>query len=355
MEFQNDIQWGDLLLRKDHPFLIAEAGVNYENDLETALTMVEEAASAGADAIKFQSYKAEKIASKFSPSYWDLSKEPTTSQFELFKKFDSFGIEEYTRLAEKARECGILFMSTPFDFEFADQLDPLLPAYKIASADITNLPFLSHCARRQKPMILSVGASTIAEVDEAVAVIKAEGNDQIALLHCILSYPTAPANANLGVIRHLQGIFRDYIIGYSDHVPPHFDCLALTTAWSLGARILEKHFTLDKTKAGNDHYHAMDPDDIRRFRRECAFMGELMGSRTKQVFPCEAESRKQARRSLVAGRTFAAGEMVATGNIQIKRPGTGIEPKHMDIVTRLTLKRDVQQDEILQWDMFTDQ
>jgi len=148
METRNNIQFGEMMLADDKPFLIAEAGVNYENDINMALRYVEEAAASGADAIKFQSYKAETLASKYSPSYWDTAKEPTGSQYDLFKKYDHFNMPEYQQLAERARACGIHFMSTPFDFQFIDDLDKLMPAYKIASADINNLPFLRHVAKK---------------------------------------------------------------------------------------------------------------------------------------------------------------------------------------------------------------
>ncbi len=352
MKRYNDLSFGPLTLSGDRPYLIAEAGVNYENSMDTALRMVEEAASAGADAIKFQSYKAGKIASVYSPSYWDLSKESTTSQHELFQKYDSFNKKEYEQLAKRAKECGIDFMTTPFDFDFADELIPLMPVVKIASADLTNLPFLKHCASKGKPIILSVGASTIGEVQQALDTIYATGNRKVSLLHCVLSYPTAPENANLRIIEHLTSIFPGVIIGYSDHVPPHHDCIALTTSWLLGARILEKHFTLDKTKPGNDHYHAMDPDDIRNFRKQCDFVTSTLGQYNKEVLPCEAEARKQARRSLVAAGPLTAGTIVTEKDMMIKRPGTGISPEYQHMLAGKKLLRDVKEDELLQWEMF---
>lgn len=347
-----DIQFGAITLRADRPFLVAEAGVNYENDMETADRMVKEAAAAGADAIKFQSYKAETLASRFSPSYWDTTKEPTKSQFELFKKYDHFDVAEYEALAEQARKCGIHFLSTPFDTRFVDALTPLVPAMKVASADLTNHPLLRHIARAAKPVILSVGASTLGEVDEAVRLLKSEGVEQIALLHCVLSYPCNPADANLGILGHLQAVFPDLIVGYSDHVPPAFGCAALTTAWLLGARIIEKHFTLDKKKPGNDHYHAMDPADLREFRAQCDYVTSLIGTDRKDVLACEAEARRQARRSLVAARSIRRGERVTAVDVLVKRPGTGIDPRLLDVVVGATAVRDIQEDEILQWEMF---
>ncbi len=352
MKLYKDIQLGEIQLSGSRPFIIAEAGVNYENSMETALKMVEEAAEAGADAIKFQSYKAGKIASKYSPSYWDTAKESTTSQHELFQKYDKFDTAHYRKLAEKAREKGIWFLSTAFDHNFADELEPLMPLYKIASADLTNFPLLKHCAKKGKPLVMSVGASNIGEIERAVQTVEDAGNNKIVLLHCVLSYPTAPQNANLRIIEHLQKIFPEYTIGYSDHVPPHENCIALTTAWLLGARIIEKHFTLDKSLPGNDHYHAMNPEDLRNFRKQCDLVTEMLGQQKKEVLECEKEPRKQARRSLVAARDFKKGESIQLSEILIKRPGTGIAPEYLDIVADKMLNRDIKEDELLQWDMF---
>jgi N-acetylneuraminate synthase len=350
----NDLRFGDLLLPADRPFVIAEAGVNHENSLDAALQMVDAAAAAGADAIKFQSYKAETLASRHSPAYWDLNEEPTRSQFDLFKKHDRFGDAEYEALAGHARARGIHFMSTPFDRHFADLLEPLMPAYKIASADLTNLPFLRQCAAKGKPMILSVGASEDSEIDEALRAVKETGNSQVALLHCVLSYPTRPEDAHLGAIGYLTRRYPHIVIGYSDHVPPGPSMLAPFSAWLLGARIIEKHFTLDKTLPGNDHYHAMDPDDLRRFRRMCEDAAVMIGGDERRVWPCEQDARRQARRSLVAATTIRKGEPATEQTIAIKRPGTGIPPASLTALLGRRALRDIDADEILAWDMFAE-
>ena len=352
MNLFNDLRLGDILLHGNRPFLIAEAGVNCENSIETALKMVEEASMAGADAIKFQSYKAGALASRFSPAYWDTTMEPTLSQYELFKKYDHFSDNDFIVLAEKAKSCGLHFLSTPFDYHYADLLEPYMPFYKIASADITHIPLIKHCAAKGKPILLSVGASTLSEVDDAIAVIRSQGNNQIALLHCTLSYPCSPADANLATISYLAKVYPQYVIGYSDHVPPSDGSVVLALAWFLGARIIEKHFTLDKARLGNDHYHAMDPDDLRSYRSQLDSVLTLMGSETKQVLPCEINSRKQARRSLVATRNIKAGDTILLADIAVKRPGTGIAPQYLELVTDAQATRDITMDEVLQWDMF---
>jgi sialic acid synthase SpsE len=344
--------FGGMTLPANRPWIIAEAGVNHENSLETAFRMVEESARCGADAIKFQSYRANRIASRYSPAYWDLTKEATTSQRALFEKYDSFGMPEYEKLAAHSAKCGIHFMSTPFDVDYVDTLAPLMPVIKVASADIVNVPLLRRVAGKGKPVVLSTGASNLGEVDEAVQFLRGEGVRDISLLHCVLSYPAKPEHAQLRGIDFLAETFPDCVTGYSDHVPPFHDCLALTMAWLRGARIVEKHFTLDKTLPGNDHYHAMDPVDLKRFREQCAFAASTLGRKEKRVLECEEEPRRQARRSVVAARALKAGVPVAAGDLDIKRPGTGIQPRDADRLIGAKPKRDIGEDEILQWDMF---
>ena len=338
------------------PFIIAEAGVNYYEiaekekiDLLTAAKkMIEEAALNGADAIKFQSYKAEKLSSKNSPAYWDNKKEKTKTQYELFKKYDKFGESEYKILAEYAKKNNITFLSTPFDIESVDYLDKLVPAFKVASADITNKPFLEYIASKGKPMILSTGASTIEEIQEALKWIKNVSNVDVAILHCVLSYPTKNDDANLHMIKSLSEHFPKNIVGYSDHTLPSKEMTILTTAYLLGARIIEKHFTLDKSLPGNDHYHAMDPADLRILKENISFIYKIVNfGQEKKVIPCEEGARMYARRSLVATRKISKGEVISKSDITWKRPGTGIPPKFIDRVVGGKALDDINEDEIL--------
>ncbi len=339
-------------INRENPFLIVEAGVNHEGSLHTAFEMIEAAAEAGADMIKFQAYKAGTIASTNSPAYWDQTKEPASSQYSLFKRYDSFGGHEYQQLAAYCEKKGILFLATPFDDNFVDILDPLMPVYKVASADITNYPFLKKIAAKGKPVILSVGASYLSEVEEAVRLLQQAGTQQIALLHCVLQYPTLAENANLMTIPYLQDVFPDLTIGWSDHIKPELGCLSLITAWMQGAEILEKHYTLDKSLPGNDHYHAMDPDDIRDFRTRQAYIQGLWGKREKTVLDCEATPRKFARRSLVANKLIPAGVAITEDMLSVKRPGTGISPVNYEMLIGKKARVDITEDDILQWDMF---
>ena len=337
------------------PYVIAEIGVNFYDTarvmgitpLEAAKLYIKKAKEVGIDAAKFQSYKADTIASKNSPSYWDLTKEPTTSQYELFKKLDGFNKEDYEELAAYSEEVGIDFMSTPFDYASADYLFDLVKVYKISSSDITNLPFLEYIAKKGKPIFLSVGASYLSEVDEALRTIFNTGNKDVCLFHCVLSYPTKNEDANLSVIKHLKKAFPSVRVGYSDHTLPDECMTILTTAYLYGAEVIEKHFTLDKTLQGNDHYHAGDPDDFRKAIANFSLIDQISGSSEKTVFDCEQVPRREARRSLVLTRDMKAGDVITANDLMAKRPGTGISPRYYEQVIGRTIVRDLLEDTIL--------
>jgi N-acetylneuraminate synthase len=343
---------GGVPIDRDRPFLILEAGVNHEGSLSRAIEMIDAAAQAGAAMIKFQSYKAATLASRDSPSYWDRTQEPAATQYELFKKLDSFGDDEYRQLYERCRQKGILFLSTPFDSHFVDFLDAYMPVYKIASADITNLPLLRQVAGKGKPVLLSAGASYLAEVEEAVRILTAAGARQLAILHCVLEYPARTEHANLNTIPYLKTVFPEATIGWSDHIAPKHGCLSLLVAWLLGADILEKHYTLDKTLPGNDHYHALDPDDVREFLAQQAAAAKMLGQWGKTVLPWEEIPRQFARRSLVAACDIPAGTAIRAEMLTAKRPGTGISPMFHDLLLGVIAAADIREDELLQWQRF---
>ncbi len=341
---------------KNEPFLIGEIGVNYYDiaklknisNMEAAKLMVKEAKDAGCDGVKFQTYKAETIASRNSPAYWDLNEEPTTSQFELFKKFDSFGYEEYKELAEYCKEIGIMFLSTPFDYDSIDYLDELMDVYKISSSDLNNTPFIQKILTKNKPIIISTGASTMEEVKNTISLIeKTNPNVDIGILHCVLSYPTDYSDANLLMIKNLKDSFPQYEIGYSDHTKPDSQMLTLTTAYLYGASIIEKHFTLDKSLKGNDHYHAMNPDDIRVFKENIKFIKTINGQYNKEPLECETQSRLQARRSIVALRDILKGTIITEEDLTFKRPGSGISPDKINSVIGKTATVNIKADDIL--------
>ena len=341
------------------PYVIAEMGVNFYDTakvmsitpLEAAKLYIDAAAEAGIDCAKFQSYKAGTIVSKNSPAYWDTTKEPTKTQYELFLKHDHFGEAEYRELCEYTHSKGMDFTSTPFDYASADYLADMVDFYKISSSDLSNLPFIRHIARKGKPVYVSVGAAYVSEIEEAVRILKEEGCRDIVLLHCVLSYPTAPENANLRIIETIKRIFPEVRVGFSDHVAPDDTMMTLAAAYMLGAEVLEKHFTLDKTLVGNDHYHAGDPADFKRAIANFQWIDKVLGSPEKTVLECEQIPRREARRSLVLTRDVKAGEVLTSEDLMPKRPGTGISPRYSDIVIGRTVKKDLPEDTILTWDM----
>ena len=340
------------------PYLIAEMGVNFYDTakqmnitpLEAAKLYIDKAAEVGIDCAKFQSYKANTIVSKNSPAYWDTTKEPTKTQYELFLKHDSFGENEYRELCKYTHDKGMEFISTPFDYASADYLYDMVDFYKISSSDLSNIPFIKHIGKKGKPVYISVGASYLSEVDEAIRALKEVGCKDIVVLHCVLSYPTNPENANLRIIQTLKNTFPDVKIGFSDHVAPDKTMMTLATAYLLGAEVIEKHFTLDKTLPGNDHYHAGDPEDFKKAIDNFKFIDKVLGNSEKTVLECEMIPRREARRSLVLTRSMKKGEIIKETDIMAKRPGTGISPKFADIVIGREIKADFEEDTILTWD-----
>ncbi len=330
------------------PYLIAEIGVNHEGSLKDAKRMISLAKKGGADAVKFQTYKAELLASKNSPAYWDTKKEKTKNQFDLFKKYDKFGTREYKILYKFCRKKKIDFLSTPFDESAVDFLDPLVPYFKIASADITNYPLLKKVAKKKKIIFLSTGASNLKEIKKALNVLDKNGSPLTVLLHCILNYPTKNNLANLKMISHLKKSFKKNIIGYSDHTLPGREMESLSSAYLLGAKVLEKHFTLNKKKTGNDHYHSMDFSDLVRFNNKINLINSLVGkSKSKRAISEEEISRKHARRSIVVKKFIKKGEKITEKKIISKRPGNGISPMNWSKLLGKIATRDLQEDRII--------
>ncbi|MFZ4784705.1 MAG: N-acetylneuraminate synthase family protein [Flavobacteriales bacterium] len=331
------------------PYMIAEAGVNHEGSMDLAKRLIDEAAEGGAHAIKFQTYKAETIASKDSPYYWDITKEPTRSQFELFKKYDKFWKKEYEELARYCETAGIEFMSTPFDVESATFLNDLMSVFKISSSDLTNLPFIEYQCSFGKPIILSTGAAFKWEVMQAVETIEKHGN-KLCLMHCVLNYPTMDENANLGMIKDMIRLFPEVVPGYSDHTLPK-DMHTCEVATLLGAAVIEKHFTHDKTLPGNDHYHAMDKEDLKHFWKRMDRTFELMGTFEMKALESEAPARANARRSLVAAKNIPAGKVIEYTDLTWKRPASGISPKDIQQVIGKAAAREITEDEVMKWNM----
>lgn len=336
--------------------LIAEIGVNYYDiakklnisNIEAAKLMILEAKNAGIHAVKFQTYKAETIAAKNSPSYWDTNEETTTSQYALFKKYDSFGKYEYIQLANFCDEIGIEFCSTPFDFNSSDYLCDLMNVYKISSSDISNLPFIAYIAKKNKPIILSIGAANLDEIQDAVSTIKRYNNKKITLLHCVLEYPTPYQDANLAKIQTLKNVFPDMYIGYSDHTKPDSEYDVIEIAYLLGAQLVEKHFTLDKSLAGNDHYHAMDVHDAEEILTRIEKIDCIKGRGDLVALPTESAARQNARRSIVTTKSILKGTIFTSDMLTFKRPGTGIPPRNLSSIIGRKASKDLPEDKILQ-------
>jgi len=324
--------------------------VNHEGSIELAKKLIDLAVEGGAHAAKFQTYKAGKLAVKNSPAYWDTEKEATKTQYQLFCKYDAFDKSDYIDLKKYCDKKNIDFLSTPFDIESVEYLSKLMPFFKIASADITNIPLLREVAKYQKPVIISTGASTIPEIEHAIHELSSNGVSDIGLLHCMLNYPTKYENSGLGMIKTLKQLFPNRIIGYSDHTLPEIDMLTVTTAVILGAEIIEKHFTHDKKLPGNDHYHAMDVNDLKVFVDNIHRLNLILSNVDQDARSKESSARLNARRSIVVNKNIVKGEVISSDKLTCKRPAFGISPIHWDEVIGKVAKCHLKKDSILEWE-----
>ena len=332
-----------LIKKNIKPYFIAEAGVNHEGSLEDAKKLIDAAKAGGADAIKFQTYKANKIAAKNSPSYWNLKKEKIKSQFALFSKYDGFDENHYEILYNYCKKKKIEFMSTPFDIDAVNFLNPFLNVFKISSSDITNFPLIDEIRKKRKPIILSTGASTLKEIKEALKLIN-KSVKKIVLMHCILNYPTKNEDANLNMITSLKKEFPDCIIGYSDHTLPSDDMQNLLTSYLLGGKVIEKHFTLSKKKKGNDHYHTLDKKDLVFFNKKKKELITILGFDKKKYLKSEILARKNARRSIMLTSNFPKGHIIKKNDLISKRPAYGISPKFYKEIIGKKLKKNLKSD-----------
>lgn len=326
------------------PYLIAEIGVNHECSIAKAKKMIRFAKLGGANAVKFQTYKASLLASKNSPAYWDRKKEKTISQYKLFSKYDKFENKDYKILQKYCKKEKIDFLSTPFDDQAIYNLKNIVPFFKIASADINNFPLLKSIGKTKKPVLISTGASTIKEIKQAIKTLKKFGSTNFAIMHCILNYPTKDSDANLNMIKDLKKKFPKISIGYSDHTLPDKNMSSLTLACIYGAVILEKHFTLNKKLKGNDHYHSMDYKDIKIFRKNYKNFEKKMGISEKRPIKNELKSIKFARRSIYSKIDMSKGQRITEKNIITKRPGGGINPMKWNLLLGKKLRKNIKAD-----------
>ena len=319
-------------------FIIAEAGVNHDGSLDRARRLVDKAARAGADAVKFQTFQADRIASPAAPKadYQLRHTDASESQLEMLRRLE-LSSEDHVALFSLCQRSGIQFLSTPFDEGSADFLDELgVAAFKIGSGEITNTPLLMHVARKCKPVILSTGMSHLSEVDLAVNAVRSAGNDQLVLLHCVSSYPADPAEANLRAMHTMAQAFKTPV-GYSDHTLGTEIAIA---AVAMGARVVEKHFTLDRGSPGPDHRASLEPDELAALVRGIRSVEAAMGHGRKEPAASEADTARVARKSLVAAEDIPAGARLTEELIAIKRPGSGLPPAMRDqLIGRVALKR----------------
>jgi N-acetylneuraminate synthase/N,N'-diacetyllegionaminate synthase len=326
-------------------FIIAEAGVNHNGDLGLAKRLVSVAKDAGADAVKFQTFAADRLVTPKSPKaqYQRETADAKESQYEMLKKLE-LSPEEHQALMAHARACDLVFLSTPFDKESADLLEKLgVPAFKIGSGELTDLPLLQHVARKGKPMILSTGMSTMEEVEQAVQAVQKEGLKDIALLHCVSAYPAPVEDVNMRAMHILRETF-NMPVGYSDHTKgTHVAPLAV----ACGACIIEKHLTLDQKLPGPDHRMSMEPDKFAKLVRRIREAEIALGDGKKQSMPSEKDTRAVARKSVVALVDITQGFPLERAMLGVKRPGTGIAPADLESLIGRKLRVDVQAGEVL--------
>jgi len=334
-------------------FIIAEAGVNHNGSLKRALELVDAAAEAGTDAVKFQTFSADRLVTHLSPKarYQRETTDPKESQYAMLKKLE-LSPEAHRELKLRAEKCGLVFLSTPFDKDSADLLEKLgVAAFKIGSGELTDLPLLSHIARKGKPVILSTGMSTMEEVRQAVQTLQKEGLQEIALLHCVSAYPAPKEDVNLLAMSTLRDEFR-MPVGYSDHTEGiHVAVLAV----ACGADIIEKHLTLDKKLPGPDHRISLEPDELAAMVQDVRNAKKILGNGNKQVMLSEANTKSVARKSVVALEVLKRGCSIKSQMVGIRRPGLGIPPSEIEKVIGRTVRRDLTTDipegNILTWEM----
>lgn len=329
-------------------FIIAEAGVNHNGDGGLAKVLIRAAKRCGADCIKFQTFKTERVVIPTAPKadYQLRTTAPTESQADMIQKLELDSCV-YPDLLEICRQEGILFLSTPANVEDVDFLDSLgVPAFKLASFQIVELIFLRYVARLGKPMLLSTGMATMAEVDEAVRAIREAGNEQIVILQCTTNYPSRPQDANLRAICTMRDAF-GAVMGYSDHTQTATACI---TAVALGASVIEKHFTVDKTMPGPDQSSSADPEEFRQLVQLVRETEAVLGSAVKEPVEAERCNAVNMRRSIVSKVMILAGTVITEDMLCYKRPGSGIPPAKLQDVVGSVAARDIPEDSLLRYE-----
>jgi len=346
MKFNKNLNIGGKIISINSPtFLIAEAGVNHDGDMKVAKQLIEAAANAGADAVKFQTFKAEHLILKGiqKAPYQKNNTDATESQYEMLKRLE-VTLEQNIELKQHCEKKGIIFLTTPFNEESLEELDDLnLPAYKVSSSDTTNLPFLKKIAKKGKPIFLSTGMSYLSEVSLALGVIF-EYNKDVVLLQCTANYPINDDEANLSVIKTYNDNF-DILLGYSDHST---GVGAAPFAVPMGAKVVEKHFTLSKTDDGPDHAASLSPDELIDFVKTVRRVDQYMGTSIKEPSLSELENRKSLQKCLVASEEIKKGFIFTEDNIIAKRTGgDGISPIDYETIIGKKSPRNYKKNEVI--------
>ena len=340
-----DIKVFNKIIGEEQPcFIIAEAGVNHNGSLELAKKLIDVAVDANADAIKFQTFKAEGVATSNVDmvDYQKKNMGKDISQLEMLKSLE-LDYKNFKILKNYCDKKNIIFLSTPHSFDAIDFLEDLIPAYKFGSGDLTNFPALRHAAKKNKPIILGTGMANINEVKEAVELIKSTGNDQVILLHCTTNYPCLFEEVNLLAMKTLKKEL-NCLVGYSDHTE---GILLPIAAVVLGASVVEKHFTTDKKLPGPDHKISLEPEELEQMIKNIRIIEKTLGTSEKQPTSSEKKIMKLARKSIVAHQDIPKGTVITENMITIKRPGIGLEPRYWDYIIGKTTNQDIHKDELI--------
>lgn len=341
------VKIGDKFLGHGYPcFIIAEAGVNHNGSVKIAEKLIDAAKEAGADSVKFQTFKTDAIVTKYAAKT-EYQKKTTndSSQYDMIKKLE-LSEDEFKKLSDYAMDKGIIFLSSPFDEESIDLLDKIeVPAFKLSSGEITNLPLIKYLTDKGEPIILSTGMASLCEIAEAVKVIKENSNDLI-LMYCVTDYPACVDEIDLNVINTLESTFK-LPVGFSDH---SMGIELTVAAVALGACVIEKHFTLDRNLEGPDHKASLEPNELKIMVDSIRNVEKGMGNGTKILTKNELSIKKLARKSIMAKRHIEKGEILRKDMLTIKRPETGIYPKYLDLIIGKEITVSVKKDEPIKWD-----
>jgi N,N'-diacetyllegionaminate synthase len=341
---------GEKIVGPDAPcFVIAEAGVNHNGDIDMAHQLVDVAAAAGANAVKFQTFCAERLVVAAAPkaTYQTEATEPGESQLDMLRDLE-LSADDHRVLMEHCSHAGLMFLSTPFDAGSADMLEDLgVQAFKVPSGEIPNHSFLAHLARKRKPMIVSTGMALLGEVEAAVRSIEEAGHGEVSLLHCVSAYPAHPDDVNLRAMQTLRHAF-GLPVGFSDHTIGNEISIA---AVALGASIVEKHVTLDRKLAGPDHRSSAEPGEFSNLVREIRNVEAALGSSRKAPSLREANTAEVARKSVVAACRIESGDRLTSDMLAIMRPGTGLQPEMLERLVGRTTKVTIDPGAMMDWDM----